>query len=77
MMLLPLGNLHVDQERADGKIAMVVLRRSHARTVYLNLMHGRATPDQQMNDWGFDGPILGPFGQLGVSPNAAAISKSP
>jgi hypothetical protein len=25
MMLLPLGNLHVDQERADGKIAMIVL----------------------------------------------------
>jgi hypothetical protein len=25
MMLLPLGNLPVDQERADGKIAMIVL----------------------------------------------------
>jgi hypothetical protein len=25
LMLYPLGNLHVDQERADGKIAMIVL----------------------------------------------------
>jgi hypothetical protein len=35
--------------------------RKPVMTVYLKLMHGRATPDQQMNDWGFDGPILGPF----------------
>jgi hypothetical protein len=30
-------------------------------SVYLKLMHGRDHPDQQMNDWGFDGPVLGPF----------------
>jgi hypothetical protein len=30
-------------------------------TIYLKLIHCRATPDQQMNDWGFDDPILGPF----------------
>jgi hypothetical protein len=30
-------------------------------TIYLKLIHGRDYPDQQMNDWGFDGPVLGPF----------------
>ena len=30
-------------------------------TVYLKLLHGRDDPDQDMNDWGFDGPMLGPF----------------
>jgi hypothetical protein len=30
-------------------------------TIYLKLMHGRDNPDQQMHDWGFDGPVLGPF----------------
>ena len=30
-------------------------------TIYLKLMHGRGSPNQQMNDWGFDGPVLGPF----------------
>jgi hypothetical protein len=30
-------------------------------TVYLKLMHGRNNPEQHMDDWGFDGPVLGPF----------------
>jgi hypothetical protein len=30
-------------------------------TIYLKLMHGRDDPDQHMDDWGFDGPVLGPF----------------
>lgn len=30
-------------------------------TLYLKLMHGRDDPGQQMADWGFDGPVLGPF----------------
>jgi hypothetical protein len=35
--------------------------RKPVMTVYLKLMHGRDHPEQQMNDWGFDGPVLGPF----------------
>jgi hypothetical protein len=27
----------------------------------LKLFHGRGTPFEQLNDWGFDGPVLGPF----------------
>ncbi len=29
--------------------------------LYLNLFHGRNTPDEQLTDWGFDGPIVGPL----------------
>lgn len=28
--------------------------------MYLGLFHGRDTPDEVMNGWGFDGPALGP-----------------
>lgn len=29
--------------------------------MYLMLYHGRKHPDEEMEDWGFDGPILGPL----------------
>lgn len=29
--------------------------------LYLALFHGRNSPDQQMDDWGFDGPLIGPI----------------
>ena len=29
--------------------------------VYLHLTHGRTGPDEQLSDWGRDGPCLGPF----------------
>jgi hypothetical protein len=29
--------------------------------MYLGLFHGRDTPNEAMNDWGFDGPALGPL----------------
>ena len=29
--------------------------------VYLHLTHGRMSPDEQLSDWGRDGPCLGPF----------------
>ena len=28
---------------------------------YLKLFHGRKQPNQQMDDWGFDGPVFGPL----------------
>lgn len=30
-------------------------------SVYIELFHGRHTPDEELDDWGFPGPILGPF----------------
>ena len=30
-------------------------------TVYIKLLHGRDDPNQDMEDWGFNGPVLGPF----------------
>ena len=29
--------------------------------MYLGLFHGRNTPHEAMNGWGFDGPALGPL----------------
>ena len=29
--------------------------------LYLGLMHGRHTPDEHLDDWGFNGPIIGPL----------------
>jgi hypothetical protein len=29
--------------------------------LYLALFHGRDAKDQQMNDWGFNGPLIGPL----------------
>jgi len=31
------------------------------RPVFIHLLHGRDDPEQDMPDWGFTGPILGPF----------------
>jgi len=29
--------------------------------LYLGLFHGRDDPDADMDDWGFDGPVIGPL----------------
>lgn len=29
--------------------------------LYLRLFHGRNSPDDQLDDWGFDGPFIGPL----------------
>lgn len=29
--------------------------------LYLRLFHGRTHPDESLDDWGSDGPIVGPF----------------
>lgn len=30
-------------------------------SVYFRLYHGRRQPDQEMNEWGFAGPVFGPL----------------
>jgi hypothetical protein len=30
-------------------------------SIYIQLFHGHHTADEELEDWGFDGPILGPF----------------
>lgn len=32
-----------------------------AKGVYLHLFHGRKTVDEQLEDWGEDGPVIGPL----------------
>lgn len=29
--------------------------------LYFRLFHGRIDPEQDLNDWGSDGPVLGPY----------------
>src|SRR4030042_179024 len=29
--------------------------------IYIEMTHGRHHPDEELEDWGFDGPVLGPF----------------
>jgi hypothetical protein len=29
--------------------------------LYLRLFHGRAEPNEHLDDWGFDGPVIGPL----------------
>ncbi len=29
--------------------------------LYIELFHGRKSPDEQLEDWGTQGPVLGPF----------------
>jgi len=29
--------------------------------IYIELFHGRISPDEELEDWGFQGPILGPY----------------
>jgi hypothetical protein len=43
------------------------VRRSGRGSVWLHLLHGRTDPDQRMPDWGFTGPVLGPFEAIHVT----------
>ncbi len=33
--------------------------------VYLNIFHGRNHPSEELDDWGFDGPVVGPLASVG------------
>lgn len=35
--------------------------------LYLRLYHGRATVGEQMEDWGSDGPVIGPLASIHVT----------
>ena len=36
-------------------------------SIYLRLFHGRETPEQELGDWGIDGPVLGPLPYVHVT----------
>ena len=36
-------------------------KEERATGVYILLLHGRNDPNEDMQDWGFQGPTLGPF----------------
>ena len=35
--------------------------------IYVHLYHGRTFPEQELDDWGVDGPTLGPFDSVQVT----------
>ncbi|HEV7766505.1 MAG TPA: hypothetical protein VGQ76_16000 [Thermoanaerobaculia bacterium] len=35
--------------------------------MYLELFHGRRSADEELDDWGFEGPVLGPFRYVHVT----------
>ena len=35
--------------------------------VYLNFFNGRHTAKEELDDFGFEGPVLGPFGSIQVT----------
>lgn len=37
--------------------------------MYLELFHGRNDPNEHMDDWGFQGPVIGPFSNAHVTYN--------
>lgn len=39
----------------------------------VQLFHGRNEPDEQLDDWGFDGPCLGPFDGLQITYGTLAL----
>jgi hypothetical protein len=36
-------------------------------SVYLNLFHGRISPKTRLDDWGFNGPVLGPLSSVHIT----------
>jgi hypothetical protein len=45
-----------DKQSGDAPVYGI---RPHKPGMYLGLFHGRDTPHEAMNEWGFDGPALG------------------
>jgi len=35
--------------------------------MYLRLFHGRRSPAEELDDWGFDGPVFGPLSALSMT----------
>ena len=57
---------------ANEQVVMTELRNRIAHIsvpgcLYLFMYHGRKTPDQEMNDWGENGPHIGPLTYCSVT----------
>ncbi|MBX9791389.1 MAG: hypothetical protein K2Y37_20910 [Pirellulales bacterium] len=46
------------------KLVVRTGRRLTSGRLYLRLYHGRSDPNQQMEDWGFNGPTFGPLSSV-------------
>jgi hypothetical protein len=62
---LSLINRQVDEQKKGEK------------ELFIRLFHGRKDPGQDMEDWGFEGPIFGPYiGICGVYCNWINLTKA-
>jgi hypothetical protein len=57
----PLKGLDAQQIGPRPLRARALESRETAAGLYLELYHGRNDPDVDMEDWGFEGPVLGPL----------------
>jgi hypothetical protein len=44
--------------------------------MYLGLFHGRDSPREAMNSWGFDGPALGPLKHVHITYQQPAFNPA-
>lgn len=53
----------LEDEMADRQHPLLIPdgRRLMPGKLYLRLYHGRNEPDEELDDWGFDGPVFGPL----------------
>jgi hypothetical protein len=49
------------QKRTLARLIVPAGRRLEKGKLYLHLYHGRNTPDENLEDWGFRGPTFGPL----------------
>lgn len=48
-----------------------------AKHVYLHLFHGRDTKEEDMDDWGYSGPTIGPLQYVHTTYGATVKFRSP
>ncbi len=54
---MSLGDLF-EQEKTDREM---LNRFENEKKMYLQLYHGRTSPEQNLDDWGSSGPVFGPL----------------
>jgi hypothetical protein len=64
-LALPLAKPRaVRDSHRDTTVVALPARKENLMTwnpVFIHLLHGRNDPEQDMTDWGYAGPVLGPF----------------
>lgn len=54
----------------NHELVKELIKRQHNTGPGMYLYHGRDNPDEQMDDWGFDGPTFGPLDWCHITYNS-------